>query len=375
MTQPASQSVTELAKRLKTVVESSPILKRVSVRGEVAQLTHHRNGHVYAGLTDGISWLRWVWFSPGTGSYIPEEGDSVVITGKIGVYETRGEVQLIAERVQPAGAGELYLRFLEVRERLSRAGLLDPGRKRPLPKSPKRIGVVTSACGAALQDIIQTLNRRFPVLQLTVFPALVQGRQAVESIKSAISQAAKDEFIQVLILARGGGGAEDLWPFNDEGLAIELARFPRPTISAVGHETDITLVDLVADLRAATPTAAAELVSPDQNEITQRFEMMENRLKSLLHRRFEQHSHRMDRLNWRIQTEWNQRLSEKHKQLDGLENKLNSLSTESNLKKGFVWVQQNGKRIFSKSELQAENTFRLYFQDGELEAETVEKVG
>lgn len=255
------------------------------VVGEISDYSRPASGHIYMTLKDAESELRCVmWRSAAASLKFPlQEGLRVVATGGIEVYSPRGSYQLIARRIEPVGAGAAELALRQLKEKLSREGLFDGGRKRPLPLVPERVGVVTSATGAAFQDIVRTISRRYPALTVDLFPARVQGDGAAAEIVAAIALAQRwaehGEGLDVLIVGRGGGSSEDLSAFNNEAVARAIAASRVPVISAVGHEIDVTIADLVADVRAATPTAAAEMVSPDQFALRERVDLSQRRAR------------------------------------------------------------------------------------------------
>lgn len=271
-------SVSEVTRAVKGLLESS--FPRILVRGEVTNLSRPQSGHIYFSLVDdakGPSSSRLtssqlscvVWKS--SLAHIRrrfENGDRVIVSGRIGVYEPRGAYQLVGDHVEPAGLGELQLRFEELKARLRLEGLFDPARKRPLPYFPKRIGLITSPTGAAIRDVLRVLYRRHPRAWVRIVPVRVQGLGAAEEIARAVGILEQDGgLVDVIVLARGGGSLEDLWAFNEEVVARALARCPIPTVSAVGHEVDFSIADFVADARAQTPTHAAELLVPDTREL------------------------------------------------------------------------------------------------------------
>ena len=263
-------SVTRLNREVRAVVEGSfPLLW---VQGEISNLARPASGHWYFSLKDAHSQVRCAMFRNRNRAlrFEPENGAEVVIQASPSLYEGRGEFQLIVETMEPAGAGALQKAFEELKQKLMAEGLFEESRKRPLPAFPSTVGVVTSATGAAIRDILHVLRRRYPLAQVIIYPVAVQGAEAPGQIVQAIAQAGTRQECDVLILARGGGSLEDLWAFNTEGVARAIAACPIPTVSGVGHEIDFTIADFVADLRAPTPSAAAELVSPDQAELQQR---------------------------------------------------------------------------------------------------------
>jgi exodeoxyribonuclease VII large subunit len=271
MTQTATiYTVSDLNRIIKTRLESDPVLAQCHVTGEISNFKHHSSGHMYFTLKDEQSRVRAVMFAGRNRRlrFRPEDGMRVVCIGNIGVFDRDGAYQLYIDDMQPDGIGALYVQFEQLRNRLQAEGLFAEHKKRPLPAYPTRIGVVTSATGAVIRDIYTTLERRFPLAKLILAPALVQGPGAAETIVRGLRRlAALREPVDVIIVGRGGGSLEELWPFNEEMVARAVAASPVPVVSAVGHETDVTICDFVADVRAATPTAAAELVAPHRQDI------------------------------------------------------------------------------------------------------------
>ena len=264
---PRALTVTELTRILRETLRSNPLLGRVLVRGEAGNVQRTPAGHVFFGLKDANAQIACVLFrdaSEGLGFDL-EDGMEVVASGDVDLYARRGEVQLVVRALTPAGVGAFWAAFQTTRRRLAAEGLFEESRKRPLPAFPRRIGVVTSEAGAVIHDVLVVLRRRYPLADVVVAPSLVQGPEAPASLRAAL--AAVQGRVDVVLVARGGGSLEDLWCFNDEGLARAIAACPVPVVSAVGHETDLTIVDFVADLRAPTPSAAAELVAPDRAEL------------------------------------------------------------------------------------------------------------
>src|SRR5437899_6776642 len=260
---PLSFTVSQLGKLIRETVRSNPLLGRVLVRGEVSNLQAAPAGHVFFTLKDASSQVSCILFREDAENlgFELEDGMDVVVSGDVDVFPRKGTVQLLVRAATPAGVGAFWAAYQRTRKKLAVEGLFDPARKRPLPPFPRRIGVVTSEIGAVVHDIVTILRRRYPIAHVVVAPALVQGPGAPASLRRALAVLA--DRVDVVILARGGGSLEDLWCFNDEGLARAVASCRVPVVSAIGHETDVTIVDFVADVRAATPSAAAELVSPD----------------------------------------------------------------------------------------------------------------
>ena len=277
-----SLSVSELTAKIKDLIESN--FSSVIVRGEISNFTHHSSGHMYFTLKDKHSELRAVMFKGKNSSlaFTPKNGTDVVIQGNLSVYEMRGQYQIIAQHMEPAGIGALFLAFEKLKKRLLAEGLFDKSKKKPMPKFPSTIGIVTSRTGAALRDMLIIFKRRAPQVKIIVRPALVQGSEASNDIIAAIKDLTLQEGVNLIIIGRGGGSIEDLWPFNDEALAREIFKCSKPIISAVGHETDITISDMVADLRAPTPSAAAEIAINNILEISQSIENNLIRLRNLI---------------------------------------------------------------------------------------------
>ncbi len=261
-------SVSQVSALIKSYLEASPALSDLTVSGEVSNYRHPSSGHHYFTLRDAESALSCVMFRYGRGGEFLSDGSQVVVHGKVSVYTARGDMQLYVDRVQPDGIGALQQAFEEMRARLEREGLFDPARKRQLPDYPARIAAITSPSGAVIQDITNVLSRRYPLAELILIPSAVQGESAAQEIVQGISALDAIGDIDVAILARGGGSLEDLWPFNEEMVARAIFGSPVPIISAVGHETDYTIADFVADLRAPTPSAAAEMVAPDVYDLS-----------------------------------------------------------------------------------------------------------
>ena len=265
-------TVTALTRYIKRKFELDQHLTTVWLKGEISNFKHHSRGHMYFTLKDDQSKISAVMFAGYNRSlrFEPENGMHVIIKGEVSVYEAMGHYQLYAHDMIPDGVGALHLAFEQLKEKLEREGLFEASRKRKIPLFPEHIGIITSPTGAAIQDILTTINRRFPKAKISIFPALVQGDQAKNDLVQKIAQANLDLTIDSLILARGGGSIEELWAFNEEIVARAVATSTIPIISGVGHETDTTIVDFIADLRAPTPTAAAELAVPLQSELTER---------------------------------------------------------------------------------------------------------
>jgi exodeoxyribonuclease VII large subunit len=277
-------SVFEINKYLKDLIEGEPQLQDVWLRGEISNFTHHSRGHMYFTLKDKDSVLKAVMFAGANRflKFIPKNGTKVIVRGSINVYEPGGQYQILIKEMQPDGIGSLYLAFEQLKQKLQEEGLFAVERKRPLPLYPKVVGVITSPTGAAIRDIVTTIRRRYPVARVLLVPVVVQGEHAPGSIIQAIELMNRAAMVDVMIVGRGGGSIEELWAFNHEMVARSIYVSKIPVISAVGHETDFTIADFVADVRAATPTAAAELAVPHIMELRQRLGWLEDKLKSTL---------------------------------------------------------------------------------------------
>lgn len=272
------------------------------VEGELSSVSRPGSGHLYFNLKDARAQVRCALFKPKSSwlKFIPRDGMRVLARGRLTVYEARGEYQLILDHMEEAGEGALRRAFEELRVKLAAEGLFDTQRKRPLPLHPRRIGVLTSPTGAAVRDVLSVLARRFPLIEVDVLPVLVQGASAAAQIVSMLRRAATSGRYDVLLLTRGGGSLEDLWAFNDEHLVRAIAASTVPVVAAIGHETDVTLADFAADLRAPTPSAAAELLVPSQDDIDRRLRALVARLTNLQRQRLRGAIQRADRASLRL---------------------------------------------------------------------------
>lgn len=277
----------------------------VAVRGEIAGFVRAASGHCYFSLKDAggaPALLRCAMFRRAATllDFAPADGQQVDLRGRLGVYDARGELQLIVESMQRVGAGSLYEEFLRLRARLQALGLFEASRKRPIPAFPRAIGVVTSPGAAALRDVLATLARRAPQVPVVIYPSLVQGAEAPAALVAALALAARRNEVDTLLLVRGGGALEDLWAFNDERVVRAVAASPLPVVCGVGHETDVTLADLAADLRAPTPTAAAELAAPLRDEALAALQVRQLRLQRAVQRLLQGQAQRVDTLGLRL---------------------------------------------------------------------------
>jgi len=305
----------------------------VWIEGELSNVARPASGHVYFTLKDSGAQVRCAMFKMKATSlrFRPVDGMQVLVRAKVGLYEPRGEFQLVAETMEPAGEGALQREFEQLKARLDAEGLFAQARKRPLPRYARRIGVITSATGAAVRDVLSVLARRWPLVDIEVLPVPVQGREAPAAIVSMLRKASTSRRYDVLLLTRGGGSLEDLWAFNDEQVARAIHASAVPVVSAVGHEIDFSIADFVADLRAPTPSAAAELLVPDAVAIGRHLHQLQQRLLTLQQRRLQGHSQRVDHLLARLQAQRPQaRLARDHERLLHLQRRLTSVLREQN---------------------------------------------
>jgi exodeoxyribonuclease VII large subunit len=322
-TQPAIHTVSELTQTARLLLEDR--FPSIWVQGEVSNLSRPASGHLYFSLKDAKAQIRCALFQNRAWLFRdgPRNGQQVLARGRISLYEPRGDFQLIVEYFEEAGVGALRQAYDELRLRLEREGLFAPERKQSLPRLPRRIGVITSPTGAALRDVLTTLRRRFPSLPVLLYPVPVQGAGAGERIAQSIQQAAERRDCDVLLLVRGGGSLEDLWAFNEEAVARAIHACPIPLVTGIGHETDVTIADFAADQRAATPTAAAELASPDRREWLRQVQLLNERLTRALRQHLESRSQRLSELTRRLERlHPRQRLRDRAQRLDELDQRL-----------------------------------------------------
>ncbi|HHQ4663902.1 TPA: exodeoxyribonuclease VII large subunit [Aeromonas veronii] len=363
-------TVTRLNSAVRMILEQD--LGLVWLTGELSNLAMPSSGHWYFSLKDLGAQVRCAMFKGNNRrvAFRPQDGMQVLVQARVSLYEPRGDYQLIIESMQPAGDGVLALRFEELKRRLGAEGLFDESRKRPLPREPRAVGLITSATGAALHDMLTVLKRRAPDLPIFIYPTQVQGSAAISQIVAAIAKANQRAEVDVLIVGRGGGSLEDLWCFNEEAVARAIAHSAIPVVSAVGHEVDVTISDFAADLRAPTPSAAAELVAPDNQARIQRLAHLKQRLlqamnrqqtaarhdfillqKRLDHqdpkRRLEQQSQRLDELSTRLQQLLRQRLHQGERRLTNLELRLQGKSPERLLAAGKRRHQLAEERLYA----------------------------
>ena len=292
-------TVSQLNFYVKSLIDSDQNLENIFLTGEISNFTdHYQSGHFYFSLKDSKSVVRAVMFAcfARRTKFSPKNGMKVIVRGRVAVYEASGVYQVYVEDMQPDGVGALNLAFEQLKDKLAKEGLFSDEKKRPLPKYPKKVGVITSETGAVFWDIQSIMKRRFPLAEIVFMPVLVQGEAAAGQIIRAINTFNENNLCDVLIIARGGGSIEDLWAFNDENLARTISRSKIPTISAVGHETDFTICDFVADLRAPTPSAAAELVVPDMKKLIFDIEYLTSYINSLMLCRIGDYKKKLDNL-------------------------------------------------------------------------------
>lgn len=290
-------SIGELNQYIKHIFDENLYLRKVYLRGEISNFKNHTRGHLYFTLKDDTSRISAVMFysSAITLNFKPEDGMNVLVEGRISCYPTAGTYQIYVDKMEVDGLGALYIEFEKLKEKLSKEGLFSESHKKPIPKIPKRIGVITAPTGAAIKDILSTIKRRFPIAETILFPALVQGRDAAPDIVRQIREADSGKYdLDVLIVGRGGGSIEDLWAFNEESVARAIYEARVPIISAVGHEIDFTIADFVADLRAPTPTGAAEMAVPTVSEINNIIHSLEIRLNEFIGNSLHKNKLRLD---------------------------------------------------------------------------------
>lgn len=334
-------TIKELTNYLKEIIENDSTLSNIWIRGEISNFTHHSSGHMYFTLKDDASKLRAIMFlgNNRTLKFIPKNGMKVIAKGFISIYERDGNYQFYAQEMQPDGIGQLYLAYEQLRQKLDEEGLFDQSTKKELPSYPLTIGVITSPTGAAVRDIITTIRRRYPVANILIYPVQVQGEFAAKTIAVAIKSINNYNQlhgkVDVLIVGRGGGSIEELWAFNEEIVARTIYESKIPVISAVGHETDFTIADFVSDIRAATPTAAAELAVPHIDELKTNIAFLEKRLERQIKKELSETKSRLNQvLKSVVFKRPKQGLYENIQRLDRLEDRLkNSLNKQALLQK------------------------------------------
>jgi exodeoxyribonuclease VII large subunit len=393
MFQPPTWSVTDLTRYLRDLLESDSTLQDIWVEGEVSNLSRPASGHLYFTLKDSGAALRCVMWRNAVMRqiHLPENGDAIEVHGSLSIYEASGNYQLYADLIRPAGEGQLFQEFLRLKAKLEAEGLFDPQRKNAIPRWPQTIGIVTSPTGAALRDMLNTIKRRYPPVKVVLSPTPVQGDEAPDGIISAIEMLNQLVKPDVILLARGGGSIEDLWAFNDEHVAHAIGASQAPIITGIGHETDFTIADFAADLRAPTPTAAAELATPNQVDLQaslrelgknihntmenflllqrRQLERQQNRLlvRTPMGRVHRDQQH-LDELTYRAGTALSHTIEINRTRLTGLEMRLNSLNPQAILKRGYSIVTQlDGRLVHSVRQVQPDDNLQVRVSDGEFE--------
>ncbi len=391
-------SVSQINQYVKDLIDAQRILQNIYIRGEIANFTNHaKTGHLYFTLKDDKSSIRAIMWSSNSAKlkFEPQNGMNVIVLGRVQAFMRDGVYQIYCDDIQPDGVGELYVAFEQLKEKLSAQGLFDQSHKKPLPEYPQKIGVVTAKTGAAFQDIINVISRRYPIATIALFPALVQGDNAPESIVEAIENANTYDDIDVLIVGRGGGSSLDLWCFNDEKVAWAIYNSKIPVVSAVGHEVDYTISDFVADFRAPTPSAAAELVTPDMATLDKRLKLLKNDLynnvsnyiltkssdiTSLKKRIFslspqsklQSDNLKLDILHKQLASFYKSKVQESSLLLDGLNQALQAFNPLKVLTRGYsITYNEEGKIISKTSAVKNGDIMTTKLTDGEVLSEVI----
>ena len=383
-------TVKQLNFYVKSLIEGDVHLQSAAVTGELSNFkSHYASGHLYFTLKDADAAIRCVMFRSFAARipFVPKDGMQVVLVGRVSLYEKDGQYQFYAEQMLPVGEGDLAREFERIKARLEAKGLFDPQNKKPLPKFPQKIAVVTSETGAAVRDILNILSRRWPVAEIIMCPVSVQGAAAVPEMLDALDRIYRLNGIDIIIIGRGGGSAEDLNEFNSEALAVKISESPIPVISAVGHETDFSISDFVADLRAPTPSAAAELAVPDSEEMVKRLQKYESLLKAALTGKYNYSLARLDKACSTVLKRpedyiINMRAERADRAAEGLTNAfafllnknearlgtaaagLDALSPLKVLSRGYAVALKDGKTVKTAVELQKGDSINLKFADG-----------
>jgi exodeoxyribonuclease VII large subunit len=396
-------TVSEINAYLREMLNADVILGDLWVQGEMANFKQAASGHCYFSLRDDTATLKAVMWRSHAAKLAtrPTSGDAVLAHGAISFYETGGDIQLYVDALQPAGVGMLHAHFEQVKAMLETEGLFDVSRKRDLPPLPRRVGIATSAQGAALHDILTVLSRRCPLVEVVVSPCLVQGEQAPASIVAALHALyVSDVAVDVIILARGGGSLEDLWCFNEEAVARAVFASPVPLVTGVGHETDTTIVDYVADLRASTPSAAAELVAPELDTLEHQIEDVLQRLDEAVHlalagrhqqlddalARLQRHDpltvlgrsrQQTDAVQRRIVEQVRSQLALHRARLQGVQTRLEVLNPQATLERGYVLVRRsdNGAVVSRVAQVGPSDVLTVTMHDGTFVVQRVERSG
>ena len=382
-------TVSRVNNYIKRLIDSKSVLNNIWVKGEVSNYKKHSSGHIYLTLKDENSVLKAVMFRSAASSMDFElaDGMMVIAHGRISVYEAGGSYQLYIEDMTRDGVGDLYREFERLKELLSKEGLFDDNHKKPIPRFPNRIGVVTAPTGAAVRDIINVITRRYPLAEIIIYPTLVQGAGAKESITAAIEYFNREKLVDTLIVGRGGGSIEDLWAFNEECVARAIFNSEIPVISAVVHETDFTIADFVADFRAPTPSAAAEISVPSQHELLNLVSIYKSRMYNNIISRLENSRKTLlrlapkspkdkifelsQRLDMRIQTlesAYKLKITDKKRNLAELSAKLDALSPLKTLFRGYsIATDNSGTVLKSTKDFSKDMEFKLKLNDGDID--------
>lgn len=394
MNRPEPLKVSELNGYIKNIIDGDEMLANVYIKGEISNFKRHYSGHLYFTLKDETSLIKCVMFKSYTNylNFEPKDGMSVVILGSVSVFERDGVYQVYAKGMEPEGVGALYKAYEKLKAKLSEEGLFDEAHKKPIPILPRAIGVVTSKTGAVIRDIINVTTRRLPNVNIILYPAAVQGEGAAQTIVNGIKYFNKAKNVDTIIIGRGGGSLEDLWPFNEEITARAIYESEIPIISAVGHETDFTIADFVADLRAPTPSAAGELAVPDIIEVRWKLENINKRLANSLRKKVENMRIKYDNLkNSRalknpydalrqkmivcdnlyknIENNFSLKVKDRHIKLVGLIGRLENLSPLKTILRGYSIVENlDGKVIKSVNDLNKDDEVSIRLNDGKRKA-------
>ena len=369
------RSVSEITDLLKNLIEQHPHLQKVWVQGQVSNCRRAGSGHTYFTLKDANSQISCVLFRSSAARlrFLPRDGEDVLVQGRIGIYAPQGTYQITVNAVEPLGIGALQRAFEELKQQLAEEGLFDAEYKKPLPKFPQKIGVITSATGAAFQDICEQLRKRYPLAEVLLHPTLVQGDGAPEGIAQAIEMMNQREDIDVLIVGRGGGSIEDLWAFNEERVARAIFASTIPIVSAVGHETDFTIADMVADHRAPTPSAAVEHIVPDQDELFAQLDGLDAWLRGTTKNQLQGHKTRIQELDTRLaptrrkdtiyqlyqtvdtldvacRSAVGRKFSDRENRLHTLAQRLDALSPLATLKRGYSISRKTDGKVLTSTE-------------------------
>jgi len=391
-------TVTQINNYIKAVLDKVPVLQNIWIKGEISNFKHHSSGHIYLTLKDSGAVLKAVMFrnAANTLKFKPADGTKVLARGRISVYESGGQYQMYIEEMEAEGTGDLYAKFEELKRRLSEEGLFDDACKKPIPKFPETIGIVTSPTGAAIRDMINVLTRRCPMVKVIIYPCLVQGENAAESIVAGIEYFNTKKKVDVIIAGRGGGSIEDLWAFNEEITARAISASMIPVISAVGHEVDFTISDFVSDLRAPTPSAAAELAVPDILELKRSIDSAKTRMSTLLKGKLDANirhlnlisersgitqfervigdkSQTVDLLYERLMISYKNKTEILEKQFAAICGKLSVLSPLAVFERGYCSASKDGRMLNSVEDLNTGDIIKLRLTDGEADCTVNER--